>query len=58
MSSFLESSGFILSFLIASLGFGMLFGERALYVFLILVLVGMVLTNTGKIISLLGRGFN
>ncbi len=53
--SFTESFGFIVFFLIGTLVFTMVFGEKAAMVFLLLVLLGMVFTNVDKFTSLIGR---
>lgn len=55
MVEFTESIGFIVSFLVGVLFFYLLFGEKVTTIFLGLVLGGMVLTNTDKIKSLIGR---
>lgn len=51
---FLESTGFIFSFLVASLGIQTILGSQALYAFLWLVLLSVVVTNADKITSALG----
>lgn len=52
---FAESFGFIISFLVACLGVSIFLGEQILFVFLLLILAGMLTVNVDKITSLLGR---
>lgn len=55
MREFTESFGFIVFFVVISLGVDMAFGDRVLFLFLLLVLSGMVLVNWSKIGTLIGR---
>lgn len=55
MKDFTQSFGFIVFFLVMTLGLSLIFGEKATSAFLVLILVGMVFTNTDKIIDLMGR---
>jgi len=50
-----DSMGFIVFFLILVLGVSMLFGDQVAVMFLVLVLVGMLVTNSDQVISLMGR---
>lgn len=55
LQQFSESFGFIIFFLIGTLIFTLVFGEQVAFWFLLLVLLGMILTNTAKFTALLGR---
>jgi ABC-type dipeptide/oligopeptide/nickel transport system permease subunit len=55
MQDFVESFGFIIFFLILVLGISMTLGQKALYTFLWLVLLGMVFTGWPKIEALTRR---
>ena len=55
LQQFSESFGFIIFFLIGTLIFTMIFGDQVAFWFLLLVLLGMVLTNTDKFTALIGR---
>lgn len=55
MTEFVESTGFIIFFLILCLGIGMFLGEKTLYWFLLLVLLGMVYVGWPKIGVLISK---
>ncbi len=55
MQDFVESFGFVIFFLIMILGLSMTLGQKAVYAFLWLVLLGMVYTGWPKIQDLIGR---
>lgn len=55
MEEFTQSFGFVIVFLIGALAINMSVGSKALYYYLLLVLAGMVLANTDKIVNLLRR---
>ena len=50
-----EEWGFVVAVVFATLVFGMFFGERPTFYFLLLILAGQILVNTDRIISALGR---
>jgi len=52
---FTESFGFVVFFLVMTLGLVMAFGDRVLFLFLLLILAGMVITNWDKFNSLIRR---
>lgn len=55
LQEFSESFGFIIFFLIGTLIFTMVFGDEVAFWYLLLVLLGMILTNPGKFESLIRR---
>lgn len=55
MADFVNSFGFIIFFLILVLGLSMTLGQKAVYAFLWLVLLGMVFTGWPKIEALIRR---
>lgn len=55
MTDFINSFGFIIFFLIMSLGLSMTAGEKVLRGFLVLVLLGMIFTNWKKIDTVIRR---
>lgn len=55
MEEFVNSFGFIIFFLILVLGLSMSLGQKAVYAFLWLVLLGMLYTGWPKIQALMGR---
>lgn len=57
MYSFYKNIGFIISFSIATLAIEMTMGESMTIKFLALVLIGMVILNSQKIIDLLNKSF-
>lgn len=55
LTGFTNSFGFILFFLVGTLFFSMMFGDKAAVVFLCIVLAGMLVKNADKTVTLLGR---
>lgn len=55
MQQFTESFGFIVVFLVLCLFVSMFFGQQVLFVFLLLILAGMLVVNWNKFENLLGR---
>lgn len=55
MQEFVESFGFIIFFLILSLGISMVLGQKVLYAFLWLVLLGMIYTGWPKVEAVIRR---
>jgi positive regulator of sigma E activity len=55
MKEFTGSFGFVVAFLVGTLIFNMLFGEKVATVYLVLVLMGMVYTNVDTFSEIMGR---
>ena len=49
LKDFTKDIGFILAFLVGALGVNVIFGNKVLYYYLILVLVSMLVVNSSKI---------
>ncbi len=55
MQDFVESFGFVIFFLIMILGLSMTLGQKAVYTFLWLVLLGMIYSGWSKLEALMRR---
>ena len=55
MKQFTESLGFVIFFLVGTLLVQTIFGDEVTFWYLLLVLLGMVLTNADKFEDLVGR---
>lgn len=55
LKGFTESFGFVVFFLVIVLGVSMTLGDKALFWFLVLILMGMVYTNWTKLSQIIRR---